>query len=283
MSSFNKIIGSVLFLVMAISCGTETEKQEQLTSRFDRSNDLLLLHYDCKTDVDDLHSVAAAATLLNNPDYSDISYHAVAGAYGNQDGLYVPPNDLFNLAFGKHWSDAHADFEAAASAVSSLAVQQLQGGGDIWIAEAGQSDFSGEVLRRIREALPEVNTLARVNIIQHSNWNETETTLRYFDYVRQHAAYRKIADGNSADNDTPGYTTKEQLNIEDLVSNEASSEVWSKAIEIANIYNGVDGRYLNQSIKAGGFDFSDFVEVWWILELTNADSPRDFLKIYGTN
>ena len=75
--------------------------------------DLLLAQFDCKTDVDDLHSVAALSTLLSNSDFSRIKYHAVAGTYGTQEGLYVPPNELFQLAFGNSWTDAHKNLESA--------------------------------------------------------------------------------------------------------------------------------------------------------------------------
>ena len=79
--------------------------------------DLLLVQYDCKTDVDDLHSVAAFRTILNSVTYSKLNYYAVAGSYGIQEGLYVPPNDLFQLAFGNNWADAHTDFKKAVKQV----------------------------------------------------------------------------------------------------------------------------------------------------------------------
>ena len=74
---------------------------------FNIEKDLLLVNYDCKTDVDDLHSVAAFITLMSAPAFKKVNYHAVAGTYGIQEGLYVPPNDLFRLAFGDNWTDAH--------------------------------------------------------------------------------------------------------------------------------------------------------------------------------
>jgi len=78
--------------------------------RFDVQRDLYLAHFDLKTDVDDVHSAAAVATMLADPRFAEVRYHAVAGAYGTQEGLYVPANEVFDRAFGEHWSDAHADF-----------------------------------------------------------------------------------------------------------------------------------------------------------------------------
>ena len=101
--------------------------------RFDGGRDLLLAQFDCKTDVDDLHTVAAFATLLAHPDYKDIEYHAVAGTYGIQDGLYVPPEELFQLAFDEtDWSDAHNHPEKAQQEVLRKVNTTLFNGGQIW-------------------------------------------------------------------------------------------------------------------------------------------------------
>ena len=113
---------------------------------FNIKSDLLLAHYDCKTDVDDLHSVAAFATLIRQPEYKELKYHAVAGAYGIQGGLYVPPNDLMELSFGDNWTDAHLNFENALQDLVEIAKSTISSGGDIWIAEAGQSDFSAALV-----------------------------------------------------------------------------------------------------------------------------------------
>ena len=61
--------------------------------RFNKEKDLLLAHYDFKTDVDDLHSAAAFFTLLQHPGFTDIQHHVLAGAYGTQEGPYVPPGN----------------------------------------------------------------------------------------------------------------------------------------------------------------------------------------------
>ena len=96
-----------LMLFLLISYGNAQVISSKERIRFSLEKDLLLAHYDCKTDVDDLHSIAALATLLTHEPYAQLQYHAVADTYGIQEGLYVPPNELFHLAFGHHWSDAH--------------------------------------------------------------------------------------------------------------------------------------------------------------------------------
>ena len=69
---------------------------------FNIETDLLLVQLDSKTDIDDLHTAAGLATLLHHPDYKDLNYVAIAGTYGIQEGLYVPPNELMKLAFNKN-------------------------------------------------------------------------------------------------------------------------------------------------------------------------------------
>src|SRR5262245_26177738 len=106
----------IIISIAIISLSFKSNKVYQGSSnkgKFNLEKDLLLAQFDCKTDVDDLHSAAALRMLMSNPKFSKVKYHAVAGTYGIQEGLYVPPNDLFQLAFGNNWSDANKDVEAA--------------------------------------------------------------------------------------------------------------------------------------------------------------------------
>ena len=244
--------------------------------------DLLLVHYDCKTDVDDLQSVAAFATLIAVPKYSDLNYHAVAGTYGIQEGLYVPPNDLFELAFGSNWSDAHTDFDGAVKDVLALSIATLGRDGDIWIADGGQSDFSAAVVKAIQEIRPDIETTERVHIVQHSDWNEEVTSQEKLDYVKSHTHYQKIPDGNGLDNGTPGFKTNDSVPWQDFVRDVHIQQVWDLAIGLSNKYNGREGRYLNTAVEAGGLDFSDFAEVCWILGLDGMRNANDFFAKFGS-
>ena len=88
----------IITVLFSISCNeVPKDIEDGKSNRFNTELDLLLAQYDCKTDVDDLHSIAAFATLMSNTQFSKINYHGVAGTYGTQEGLYVPPNDLFRL------------------------------------------------------------------------------------------------------------------------------------------------------------------------------------------
>jgi hypothetical protein len=246
--------------------------------RFDRDKDLYLAHFDVKTDVDDVHSVAGVATMLADPRFSKIRYHAVAGTYGIQEGLYVPAEGVFDLAFGEHWSDAHGDFDKALLEVRSLSIETLNDGGSIWIADAGQSDFSAALIRGIKELMPGSSVKDRINVVQHADWNEEVSTAEDLAFVKEFASYKKIPDGNAIGNGSPGFRSGTVVDWQEYVSDVRLTEIWTAAIEIANKYNGADGRYLNEAIRDGGLDFSDVAETTWIFGFSDLVDANDFFE-----
>ena len=248
---------------------------------FNIDKDLLLAHFDCKTDVDDLQSAAALVMLLSDQKFSKINYHAVAGTYGIQEGLYVPPNDLFQLAFGDNWTDAHENLKNAVEEVKVIAIATLKNHGDVWIAEAGQSDFSAELVKAIQAELHDMDISHRLHIVQHSDWNEEVTSPTSLDYVKNNIDYHKIPDGNQVGNGTPGFRSPEYTMWKDKVRNPKLIETWQLAIDLSNRYNGKEGRYLNEAIAAGGLDFSDHSEVCWILGLQEIKDTEHFFNLYS--
>ncbi len=250
-------------------------------SRFNPKKDLLLAQFDCKTDVDDIHAAAAFYTLINYPDYSSVTYHVVAGTYGIQEGLYVPANDLFQLAFGTNWSDAHTDSHLALQRVLKLSIATLEDGGDIWIAEAGQSDFSARLVRTIQAIYPKLHTEKRIHLVQHSEWNESVTSANDLNFVKEHTDYQKIADGNVEGNGTAGFRNPRFKLAESDLKSEKLRNVWRMAIGIANNYNGKEGRYTNMAVSSGGLDFSDLSEVCNILGISDVKNVNDFFRNFG--
>ncbi len=235
--------------------------------RFDPQKDLYLPQFDSKPDVDDIHSVAGVAMLLRDARFANVNYRAVAGAYGEQRGLYVPSPELFELAFGDNWSDAHNSRELALDTVTALVEETVENGGQVWVAEAGQSDFTADWLGRIDQ-----NKRENVHVVQHSDWNEYSATDDKLDFVQAHATYHRIPDGNELDNGTPGFRTSSVHLMEKAASDDATGAIWQLARDVANRFNGVDGRYLNPDIEQGGMDFSDVVESCWIF---GCDHLRD--------
>lgn len=261
---------------------TNSDTPENMLGWFDKSKDLFLPQFDSKTDVDDVHSIAAVGTVLSDPRFADVNFHAVAGAYGTQEGEYVPSNGLFNMVFGKNWSDAHSDYATALKTVTDLVVDTLNKGGNIWIAEAGQSDFSANMVRQVKLKLPGINTNDRINIVQHSEWNQESTNPVDLEYVRKNTNYHKIENGNATGNGTPGFRTDSDAEWTRATTDVKTGAYWKKARSIANKYNGEAGRYLNEAIKAGGLDFSDTSETCWIFGFSNLFDASQFFDEFGT-
>lgn len=251
------------------------------TGNFNIEKDLLLVNYDCKTDVDDLHSVAALITLMSAPAFKKVNYHAVAGTYGIQEGLYVPPNDLFRLAFDDNWTDAHENLKSAVARVKVLAKKTLANQGDIWIADAGQSDFTAALVKELQADLPELNISQRIHVVQHSDWNEEVTAPENLEFVKKNTTYHKIPDGNAVGNGTPGFRTPDYTNWKDKITDPKLVAIWQLAIDLGNKYNGKEDRYNNEAIAAGGLDFSDLSEVCWILGLEDIKDTAHFFNLYS--
>tara|TARA_R110000868_G_scaffold408293_3_gene690942 strand:+ start:5824 stop:6666 length:843 start_codon:yes stop_codon:yes gene_type:complete len=272
----------VLFSVILIACSSRTTNSN-IIGKFNTDTDLLLLHFDSKTDVDDIHSIAGTYTILNDTRFEDINYHAVAGAYGIQDGLYVPANELFEIAFGKLWSDAHTNYIQALNEVSEKANKILGSGGSIWIAEAGQSDFSADLIREIIKTSPDTNFKNRIHIVQHSDWNESVTSPEDLAFVKEQIDYKKIPDGNGIGNGTPGLRSEDQVDWRKYILDSTKINIWDQAMDIANEYNGKDGRYNNTAIAMGGLDFSDVSEICWIFGFDYLIDSNSFFKEFSDN
>ena len=248
---------------------------------FDPARDLLLVHFDCKTDVDDVHTMAAMYQLMSQPEFQKVNYYLVTGTYGTQEGLYVPPNNLLELAFPNQWSDAHADFDKALQEVLAVSLPILEKGGKIWIADAGQSDFSAELLKGIQKAVPGFDGRNRFQVVQHSEWNESVTRQDRLAYVKAFGQYHKIPDGNAEGNRSPGFRSPDFSDWKSKLSDPKKTEVWQMAVDIGNKYNGKEGRYLNEAVSAGGLDFSDLSEVCWILGLNDIENTEAFFDRFS--
>ncbi|WP_343854924.1 hypothetical protein [Algoriphagus jejuensis] len=250
--------------------------QTSSSTRFDMEKDLLLVQMDCKTDVDDIHTAAALYTLMSQPDFQGVNYLPVAGTYGVQEGLYVSPNELLDVAFGKKWADADADRAKALKEVMKKAKKALNSGGDIWIAEAGQSDFSALLIQEIQKTMSQIKPSERIHVVQHSNWNEKVTSEEALAFVKATADYHKIPDGNAVGNGSPGFRTPGYTQWQTQLSDPKQLEVWQLAVKIGLEYNGVEGRYNNEAVAENGLDFSDLSEVCYILGLEEIKDTEEF-------
>ena len=248
--------------------------------KFDMKKDLLLLNFDLKTDVDDVHTIAALDLILKSNAFKKLNYYAISGTYGMQSGGYVPANDLFNLVFKHNWTDAHNYRQTSINKTIKKINNTLSLGGNIWMAEAGQSDFTQEIL----EALSEYNILFtkdQIIVVQHADWNEQETSVNALNYVKQKTTYIRITDGNKTGNGTPGFNNQAYSTQALENKNLLSSKTWILANEISTKYNGINGRYNNKAISGGGADFSDLVEITYILDIKNTPTVAAFFSTFN--
>lgn len=111
--------------------------------KFDISNDLLIAGYDNRVDLDDFHAHASFASIIRHPDYEDLNYFAVYGAYGIQ--RYVmkgePINgcpEFFRDIFGKQyeqWIDADQEWDKAAKILKEKTGGDLRTDYYAWLAD----------------------------------------------------------------------------------------------------------------------------------------------------
>ncbi|QBG46381.1 hypothetical protein EGM51_02830 [Verrucomicrobia bacterium S94] len=265
---------------------------------FDTSKDLLICQYDSKPDPDDIHAQAAAGCMLAHADHAAVNYFAVQGAYGVQGGTFIESGSLFSMAFGVEntdWTDAHSDWWGSVTRIKNKAKPILQNGGKVWVAEAGQSNITADwIAALISDGIAESTIKANVIVVQHSDWNQDQTADADLAYVKDKADYYYIDNGNGtvnadwADNgpyDTPKYNSADTKYLSQAKAstnpNTTAKNLWTEADYICD----------NQpyhpdwsNITPGGVDFSDTVEIWWILNVQDAGWNEDgFWAKYVTN
>ncbi|WP_049721259.1 hypothetical protein [Gilvimarinus polysaccharolyticus] len=267
------------FVLLLMSCSILAAEK----SDFNIEKDFVLLQFDSKTDVDDLHTIAAVATLFSLQPFESIRYRAVAGTYGDQEGLYVPSPKLFDMAFSDNWSDYHNQPDAALSDVVTAVVSHLDSGANIWVVEAGQSNFTARWVKEVANVRSDVDLAERIHVVQHSDWNEQQTNPKDLAYVKATVNYQRIPDGNATGNGSPGFKTFDILTLSRYALAPNVLKIWERAVILGDHYNGLDGRYENDAVLAQGLDFSDTVELCWILGLNDLSDAKEFFEYARKN
>jgi hypothetical protein len=125
---------------------------------------------------------------------------AVSGAYGkNAKSFHTRSDAVMDACWNDcgGWLNGHTN---RAGVIDRLAKQWslvLLDGGDVWVKEGGQSDLTAEVVRIIREKTPAMDSKTRIHVVQHSDWNEQQTTKEALDYTRTQTHYIRIRDANA--------------------------------------------------------------------------------------
>jgi len=59
----------------------------------------------------------------------------ISGAIGVQDGKFIDSEKLFNMAFGKKWTNAQEDWQGFVQNILYKVIPILQKGGKVWVKE----------------------------------------------------------------------------------------------------------------------------------------------------
>lgn len=255
-----KILFGVVSLLFSSVC---------ISAEYRPSRDLISLHYDFAPDPDDGHASAAARTLMAK---FEVDFLVVTGTVGTNSNQYISSAGAFQDAIwgvGNHLK-AYENWEVSVDTTARYWGGIIEQGGFVFVAEGGQSDFTADVIRKIREYGYRRFTNESVTVVQHSVWNENNTTRADLNYVKSNTRYIKIDDGN-------GVNRTADLN---QFSNEftswaragAFSQIWERAFQFLDPVN----RKL---------DFSDTVELLHILGIgkDEVSDPATFARyIEGT-
>lgn len=242
---------------------------------FDSSRDLLIANFDSKPDVDDLQAVAGLGSVLADPEFACVDFVATSGAYGKQTGTFLQAADLFTLAFGDRWLNAHDDRAGTVAELARRMRETIAGGGKVWVAEAGQSDVTAAAVKMLPE-----NMWTSVNVVQHSYWNETQSSDDAMQVVVYNTRYHRVQDGNFPDNGSPAFNTKDGSYWEALLSDPQVGPIWAEAKRLSDQYNP-KADYVNPAVAAGGLDFSDTVEIAYIFGFDDMDGVGDFVERFA--
>lgn len=229
--------------------GNDNGNNVTISGSFDRSRDLVALHFDHAPDPDDGHAAAAGYIVSQELNLDVI---VVGGAYGVWNaGRYVSASEgLMTSIWGNQWLDAHNNRSSAVAVATSRWAATLAAGGDVWIAEGGQSDFTAAVVRSIQQQFPEFQTTSRIHLIQHSQWNEDHANASDLSFVKSNTRYVRIEDGNNP-NSTADFRSETPDSFVSTARSTRYAGVWNSAFSYLSPYEKLD--------------FSDSVELMHIL------------------
>lgn len=217
-------------------------------AQFVQDQDLISLHYDHAPDRDDGHATVAALAVVRA---FGIVPHVVSGAHGtgNADQYQPEAEVVMRAAWGSAWVDANGNRQAAVNATATRWLNTLLNGGDIWVAEGGQSDLTAAVVRSINNSNPSINARARIHVVQHSRFNESNANQSDLRFTQANTDYILIADGND-DNATADLNMRSNGFVQ-RARNSQFGSAWNAAFS-----------YLDPNFK---LDFSDTVLLLHIL------------------
>ena len=230
-------------------------------------NDLVALHYDNCPDRDDGHAVVAGKSVIDTVGINN--FIVVNGTCGSGiRNRYRPDSEaVLTATYGDDWLDGFNELTESVNTAADRWAATLANGDDVWVAEGGPSDFTAMVLERLGDAFPELDR-GQVHVVQHSiGFNQGQTDDDNLDLIMDVADYITIDDGNSGGNDTADLAMQSNSFVTIALQSRFAS-AWTAAFD----YFDPNGRR--------GVDFSDTVELLFIIEDTDTDDVDDFADRY---
>lgn len=212
---------------------------------FDAAVDLLALHHDF-THLDDVHAAVAAREITAD---LGVTVHVVSGTTETgYDGHIHDFEPVMQSLWGDRWLDASAERDDAVRRSADAWLSAIDGGGRVWVADGGASDFTAQVVQEIRQRRPEVDTAATIGVVQHNRSNESATSADNLRLLERATGYERIEDGNDANDTADLNRPSDGFEIAALAGPHGAG--WSIAFD---------------ALPAADLDFSDTVEVLHIL------------------
>ncbi len=228
---------------------------------FDRSVDLLSLHFDY-AHRDDGHAAVAARELATS---FDLTTHVVAGTADSGSAVFVHEFDpLMRSVWGDRWLDASGDRATALDLTVERWLAVIDAGGKVWVAEGGVADFTAEAVREIQRRRPGLATARAIHVVQHNGRNEELSVPANLELVMASTSYQRVDDGNESNGSADLNQPSAALVTAALAGPHDSA--WAAAFEY---------------LPASELDFSDTVEVLHILGIgtDQVADPTGFAKL----
>ena len=283
-NTWSTILGCVVLSAVSVQAWTHEPRENH--PPFDKNNDILIAQFDSLPDTDDVYTQAALGCMLIHPDLQGVHVYAVLGATGDQsvaDPFISAATQMMELVYGPEgdstWTYAWdgqvegVNWNKSVTRVKNKVKPVLLSGGRVWVQEAGQSNITRDWLKALlADGVSAATIKNNVIVVQHSSWNEGATNDDDLNDVIADATYLTIDDGNdnsssyAARDDTPGYRSYTQSFLDNATGagnpNAIAKDLWTLAEQVVQTTP-----YNNPRITAGGVDFSDCVENWWIFDL----------------
>lgn len=190
--------------------------------------DQVYLHYDVAADPDDLQAIIAGKQLADKLNVSPkviIGTHTYKSEPSSNQYRYLQSqaNEIAQAMYGSDYRDVGYNHNGHDNSVAAEWDAVIQGGGRVYVAEGGPSDFTARVLQRMS------TDTQQVTVVQHSvTWNEVNTEPSALAYVQQNTDYQVVQDGNGV-NATAGFR---ELKTDDRIRQlTATNPAWQTAID----------------------------------------------------